>query len=518
MKKKIALLLALLLGLSACGVRGAEACVVVEYGLSNPWDSLMPYNSPSGSNYSRIIYDKIYDRLAYVHAGGALDPRGAASWEGADGGYAAVFHLDRDAAFHDGTPVTAEHWVETIRRMTDPACPAVGKSVFSVLAGTDGSGAATGAPLGAQALDAYTLKLTFKTPTTPEDFLLDRNREYYVLPTHLFEDVQGAQLLSLDLWDAPVGSGPCTFISETAGSRLVLGANPDYQLGRPGFDELVISVVDKSNLLPSMIAGDLDYYAFGGSVAAEDAPSARSGGLEVLEGETPNTFFELMLNNETLSRPVRQAIDLALDKQALCLQATGGLGEPADSDLLPGGEYAVKNTWSRDLERARALLAEGGYDGRTFRLACTANRSGLAALVQQELAEAGLSIEIETVDSAAMFSGMADGSYDMGIASHTPSALPLWFTESRLAEGNNIFHVPDLTPYAGYIAGIKGEMDPAARRALVAEFQAFLTQERPFIPLWFGRALHVQSPTVEGIDYPSSSFCNENVWEWTLRR
>lgn len=33
-------------------------------------------------------------------------------------------------------------------------------------------------------MDKYTLKLTFKTPTTPEDFLLDKNREYYVLPTH----------------------------------------------------------------------------------------------------------------------------------------------------------------------------------------------------------------------------------------------------------------------------------------------------------------------------------------------
>lgn len=46
----------------------------------------MPYNSPSGSNYSRIIYDKIYDRLAYVHADGTLEPRAASSWESATAG------------------------------------------------------------------------------------------------------------------------------------------------------------------------------------------------------------------------------------------------------------------------------------------------------------------------------------------------------------------------------------------------------------------------------------------------
>ena len=271
MKKLSALFLALLLALSlsACGGGGedAGAQAVVRCGLSSAWDSLMPYNSPSGSNYSRIIYDKIYDRLAYVHADGTLDPRGAESWESADGGYAVLFHLDQGAAFHDGTPVTAEHWADTIALLTDPDCPTLGRAAFSVLAGTDDNGAAVeGEALGAEAVDDYTLRLTFKTPTTPEDFLLDRNREYYVLPTHLLEGVEPSQLMDLELWDKPIGSGPCKFVSETPGSQLVLEANKDYQLGAPGFDQLVIRVIDKSNLLTSLIAGDLDYYAFGGNV------------------------------------------------------------------------------------------------------------------------------------------------------------------------------------------------------------------------------------------------------------
>ena len=124
MKRLTALLLAaaLALSLAACGPEG-KAADTVRYGLSNAWDALMPYNSPSGSNYSRIIYDKIYDRLAYVHADGTLEPRAASSWESADGGTAALFHLDEKAAFHDGTPVTAEHWTDTIALLTDPGLP-----------------------------------------------------------------------------------------------------------------------------------------------------------------------------------------------------------------------------------------------------------------------------------------------------------------------------------------------------------------------------------------------------------
>ncbi len=519
LKKLVSLFLALTLSLSlaACTPSQQEA-LTVYYGISSAWDALMPYNSVSGSNYARMIYDKLYDRLAYVHADGTLSPRAAKSWEASEDGYTALFHLDEKAAFHDGIPVTAEHWVETFTLMTNPACPVLGRGNFSVFTGTDGDGCRVeGETFGVEAEDDYTLKLTFKTPTTPEDFLLDKNREFYVLPTHLLEGTDPAELMELDLWKEPVGSGPCKFVEELPGSQLTLAANKDYQLGAPGFDLLVITVMDKSNLLTALIAGDLDYYAIGGSLSAEDAPLAESSGVTVLEGTVPNTFFELMLNGSSIpDARVRRAIELSLDKELLCEQSTHGLGTAAGSSISPESPYAdaAVPAGERDVEAAKALLAVAGYDGRSYTLVCTSSRAGLAALMQQNLAEAGINVTIETVDSAAMFAGMADGTYDMGIASHTPGALPLWFTESRLSGSNNIFHVADLMPYIDRIQAIRAETDPDARLALVAELDAYLAQERPFIPLWFGTALHAQSPTVDNIDYPSASFSNENVWEW----
>ncbi len=81
---------------------------------------------------------------------------------------------------------------------------------------------------------------------------------------------------------------------------------------------------------------------------------------------------------------------------------------------------------------------------------------------EQELAEAGITVTIETVDSATLFAGMADGKYDMAIASHTPGALPLWFTESRFTADNNLFHVAELTPYTQAIAAVKAGSGTAA--------------------------------------------------------
>ena len=80
LRKAGALLLSAVLAcallLSACGNQETvpveetktESPANINYGISDAWDSLMPYYSVSGNNYSRIIYDKIYDRPAYVSA------------------------------------------------------------------------------------------------------------------------------------------------------------------------------------------------------------------------------------------------------------------------------------------------------------------------------------------------------------------------------------------------------------------------------------------------------------------
>lgn len=518
----LCLALCLALGLAACGTPGGDDAtagkpVNVSYGLSNAWDSLMPYYSVSGSNYSRIIYDKIYDRLAYVQPDGTCLPRAAESWESVDDGMAVVFHLDGDAAFHDGTPVTAESWAETIALLTDPEVDTLGRTVFACLAGTDGSGAAVaGETLGAEAVGELDLKLTFKQPTIPEEFLVASNRDIYVLPVHLLRDLPKAEVLSDELWLAPVGSGPCRFVSELAGSSLTLAANEDYQLGAPGFDTMTITVIDKANLLTALISGDLDYYAFGGSISEENRPVAEAAGFSVAEGTVASTFYELMLNNESIDdTSIRQAIAKALDKDLLCRQSTGTLGAPTDSSILPGTIYSAPVKGTYDPDGAKALLAGSSYDGRTYTLACTSARASVAALIQQDLAEVGLAVEIVTVDSATMFSGMYDGTYDMGLASHTPTSLPLWFTGSRFTEDNDLFRVGDVSRYQQLIGEIGSMTDEDVRVDLVDELEQYLDEQMPFVPLWTSRALHVESKTVTGIDYASSACCNENVWQWS---
>lgn len=82
-------------------------------------------------------------------------------------------------------------------------------------------------------MDDYTLKISFKNVTPVEDWLILHNKYFYVLPEHLLGDIAPEKMKDDEFWKAPIGSGPCTFISELSGSQLELGSFADYQLGAP---------------------------------------------------------------------------------------------------------------------------------------------------------------------------------------------------------------------------------------------------------------------------------------------
>ena len=198
---------------------------VITYGMTQAWDTINPYGSSSGSIYQNLVCDKLYDRLAFIEeAGTDVTPRGAKSWESADDGKAAVFHLDENAKWHDGEPVTASDWVFTAQLITNPKFDYGLRSEFNTWAGTDDTGTEESEKsVQVEAVDDYTLKINFKSVIPVEDWLILHNKYFYVLPEHLLKDMAPEEIKTSDFWKAPVGSGPCTFISELSGSELQLG-------------------------------------------------------------------------------------------------------------------------------------------------------------------------------------------------------------------------------------------------------------------------------------------------------
>lgn len=492
--------------------------VVINYGLTTAWDSLNPYGSSSGSTFQHLVLDKLYDRLAYItEAAESIEPRAAESWESSEDGMTATFHLDPDAKFHDGTPVTANDWVFTAYLITDPNFDFGMKSEFKFFEGTDDSGVRTGDTLGIEAVDDTTLVMTFKNPTPVEDWIMLHNKYFYVLPEHLLGDMDPAEVNASDIWDNPndLGSGPCTYISELSGSQLELGSFADYQLGAPKFGKLVYTVISASNTVTSVMTGELDMFIQSASI--EDSLAAQDMGLPVQQSDLPTSVVVFLINNQNVSdKRIRQAMNLAIDKDMLIEQNVEGQGVPSATYIIPGSEYDAGIEWSRDVEGAKALLEEAGWDSsQTLTMAVTSTRERMAAVIQQNLAEVGINIEILTVDLATEFAGLQDGTYDLGICGSTATNYPLWMEGYYDYRNATYCQITDPT-FAEYQEQIASEMDETARKELVNEYQQFLYDEMPLVMLYHAYSFSVISPRMSGVHQSDSGMLNEAVWNWEV--
>lgn len=357
------------------------------------------------------------------------------------------------------------------------------------------------------------MKITFKNEIAPEEFLIRQNRYYLVLPKHILENVAPADVLTADYWNAPIGSGPAVFESQVIGSELVFTPNEKYELGNGNWNKLIFSVVDSSNSLQALISGDIDFIALGNITSADNKLVAEAGGLTVQKSEVASGFTEIILNNNNISDPrIRLALHYALEKDTLIEIASKDTGIKAYQSQLPGSVYYDDTLgFERDLEKAKELLAEAGYDGTTYKLAIGSSRESLAAVLQQEWAEAGINVEIIVVDVATMFSGISDGTYDIGISGHTATASPVWFTE-------NSGTASSIDPkYDEYVNKINATIDVTKKVELVKEYSKYILDNAPYIPICHSYNYNTISPNIDGVDYSGAGLCNDNIWNWNKK-
>ena len=491
---------------------------VITYGLTTAWDTVNPYGSTSGSIYQNLVCDKLYDRLAFIEeAGSGVSPRAAKSWESADDGKAAIFHLDENEKWHDGQPVTAKDLVFTAPLITNPKFDYGLRSEFNTWAGTDENGLETAEKsVGVEAVDDYTLKISFKNVTPVEDWLILHNKYFYVLPEHLLGDIAPEKMKDDEFWKAPIGSGPCTFISELSGSQLELGSFADYQLGAPQFGKLILKVIASTNTITSIAAGEMD--GFYQQPTTDDALAAKDMGLTVTESSEPTFVGVFLINNQNVSdKRIRQAMSYAIDKDLLIEQNLQGKGIAPATCVIPGSEYDCGLTWSRDVDKAKELLAEAGWDSsRTLKMAVTSARESMAAIIQQNLAEAGITIDVQTVELATMFSGLQDGTYDLGICGSTAMSYPLWMSGYYDNKNATYCQITD-TAYAELQDKIAAETDEAKKKELVNEYQQLLWDEMPLVMLYNGYTFGVQSERFQGYNAFEGGVNNQAVWKWSVK-
>jgi peptide/nickel transport system substrate-binding protein len=318
------------------------------------------------------------------------------TYEVSDDGLQWTMNLHSGLTYSDGTPLSSEDVVYTWDRIKES--PAVHRALILNVTGIE-------------AIDEDSVVWTLSSPE-PDFLLFFGNHFFMVHPKAQIEADPEAY------WANPVSAGPYMLDGWTPGSTsAMLVENPNYIHGPMSIQRIeVLSVPDLTSRTLQLAQGDLDY-VFDlppsiRSVIAEDVTTFTHG----LGG---NYIFVFNTRLPQFQDPrVREAISLAIDRQQVGERAffgvMGQLTGPGFGNR-PENLIAYPDGWTRDVERARELLAEAGVENLEFQLTVWGGRPGwrdATLVIKQNLEEIGVIANIDSVEDAVGLQRLRDGQFE----------------------------------------------------------------------------------------------------------
>lgn len=402
-----------------------------------------------------VVYANVFEGLTSIGPAGEVEPALAASWDISEDGKVYTFKLHEGVKFHDGTDLTAEDVKFSLDRARAEDSTNAQKGLFAQIDSVE-------------AVDATTVKVTLKQPQGSFLYNLGWGDAVIVAP----ESADGNK-------EKPVGTGPFKFDSWAKGSSITIVKNPDYWGEAVALDKAEFRIIpDAAAAVPALLSGDVQ--AFPNMPAGDALPQIQSDPrFKVVIGATEGETV-LATNNKKApfdNLKVRQAIAHTLDREAIMAAGSSGLGTPIGSHFSPANEAYVDltGTYPKDIEKAKALLAEAGYpDGfkATLKLPPPAYARDGGQVIASQLREIGIELEIIPVEWAQWLEQAFKGKdYDLTIVSHTePNDIGIYARKDYYFNYDN----PD---FDKVIAELDVASDPAKRNELFKQAQEILAKD-----------------------------------------
>jgi peptide/nickel transport system substrate-binding protein len=430
----------------------------------------------------------------------SITPSLAESWTASDDGLTYTYTLVDGAKWSDGKPLTADDVVFTINRSVEEQ--------WSAYTGVTGN-------LTATATDARTVVVTSSVPD-PRLPIIDS----YILPKHIYEPLSAEEVLTYPADDF-VSGGPFMIAEKVEGEFVRLVRNPNWYGKKPAIDEVVFRLFATPEAQYNALkAGDLD--------AVNDVPeqvynTLTDTGDIVRASGTQGSFSELGMNNSCptgigdghpalTDRTVRQAINWAIDRQALVDQvldgnATVSMGivpsaDPAWDLIVPKAEQ-----YSYDPVKAKALLDEAGWidangdgvrekDGLDLKLRYFDRSTGGATDTTEFLVgwlkDVGIATEVETFDEDTLTAILGKGEYDLftwgWVPFVDPDATLSYFLTEQVTTDPDAAGYNDANwcnaEYDALYAKQHVELDVTKRKAIVQQMLRVFYDEAPYAVLY----------------------------------
>jgi peptide/nickel transport system substrate-binding protein len=403
-------------------------------------DSLLLDPVYNDANVDIWILTNLYDTLLQPTADGkGVQPGLASEYQVSDDGLTVTLKMRPDIKFSDGSPITVEDVKWSLDRARDPK-NGIWNFILASLDSVETKGA-----------DGVVLHL--KTPD-PTFISALATFNAAILPQKPYEAAAGATMeeKAKAFAEHPIGSGPFMFESWQRNTEMVLKRNPHYwQPGEDGkplpyLDEIRFQIIpDDATRILKLQAGEVQ--------GAEFIPYARVAELKndanldmMLYPSTRVQFLTVNVrptlkdgSKNVLADPkVRQALNYAIDKNALAKIVTFDVGKPMVSFMSSVTPLVVNKgpLYPHDIEKAKALLKEAGVAEGTevscIGLAGNADETAILSTVQQMWAQVGVKLNIEYLDNATRTARYRAAEFQMRVSAWTddindPSEITSYF-------------------------------------------------------------------------------------------
>ncbi len=446
----------------------------------------------------------LFDALAaYDAVTGELIPAAADSWETNEDATVWTFHLNKDAKFHDGTPVKAQDFVYAWNRLCDPANKS---NVSWHLEAVKGWGAMQDGDAteleGVRAVDDYTFEATLEYSYADFEFVVG-NPTLGPVPQAVIESM-GQDAFA----EAPVGNGPFMMAPGTKwdhNQKISLVKFDDYYGEKPNIDGIDYMIyVDPAAAFLEFEAGNLDFTSIpsgqiettkGKYGVTDDGYTGNPGKQTYLGDELAIYYADINLNDPFMADlNVRKAISLAINRQTICDVAMEGTRNPSDNFIpngIPGYEPGAWPYSKYDLEAAKQYLADAGYpDGvgaPEVTLSCNSGGSHeqIWTLVQADLEALGLTVKQEYTEWAAYLEKLQADEYQIGRMG--------WIGDYPIFDNFmfSVFYSESANNYSNYdnpevdamMKEARSTADTDARIAKWQEINKIIAEDVPAIPI-----------------------------------
>ncbi|MFN8528838.1 MAG: ABC transporter substrate-binding protein [Anaerolineae bacterium] len=475
---------------------------------------------------------------------GAVEPN-LASWDVSDDGLTYTFHIQPDANWSDGTPITADDVKFFFEASQSPAVGSFMTGQFSWTA--------------LNVIDEKTLEITL--PAVDCTFLT--NIGWGIMPSSKFAaDFSDYNTAAFN--DAPdVSGGPYILDEHSPDEFIRMHANPEYWLGQPHIENLVFQIIpDNEVQFQALMSGDIDV----GAVSADqDAPASSNSNLTIFRYPANTVFFTAFnLADATNPQPaydengnlvdqgshpifgdvrVRQAYAMGYDHDAVTALAGEGATRSV-GPVPPGISWAYADGLAPnpyDPEAAAALLDEAGWtdsDGDgirdkdgvplEFQLDYPAGDTtieGTALIIQDQLGQIGFRVNLngaewQSLVGARLLAQTFDAFY-LSISGGAPE--PDFLANMMLNSHQDI-------PGAGlnlssYVNSAMDEVlqngrsvstcDPAERAPFYVDLQELELTDLPYDFVYSPTSRFVYNNRIQGVE-PGTWGLWWNIQDWTI--